>query len=420
MKLLAFPCSRELVAPFCEKLGTTQSAALILKKQEHSLKDVLSYCGIRDVYVLSEDLYGKVSSHETRGTLTEIRQRGFTHAYFPLNDFCGNVALLMAVLVPEVIAINASSVDQVEVRLSCTDMDWATVDRPDAAIVSQAQSGIVQRLKAFTTRIEAMASGERAGEKPSLGLLANFPYDCEILSRYVDASKQVQGRVLEIGCGLGYGAYLMVKLNPTIRVRAVDNDSQVVELAKELWGENDQLTFDVVQAEDLPFQGSSFDSVVCFEVIEHLRQPELLLKEVRRILTGGGRIVGSTPNCRLFPYRVNKDLPGTPEELRQQGVWPWHLQDLNEAAILALMERFGFCSLSIKYPTFTTGIDLYDIMRRSPFPVAIEHLSNFKWSAADFAILDSYYPCFSGFSFLFSGVVKGETGNSSKALEVGS
>jgi SAM-dependent methyltransferase len=424
MKLLAFPCGRELVTHFLARLDNNArqgAAALILKKQEEPLRDILSSFGLKEVYALSEDIYGQVSSFETKEILTRIHQKSFTHACFPMNDFCGNVALLLAGLVPHVTAINPTSKEPVEVSLPQSDMPRPDMPRPDMprpdmartagadpampyAALSQAQSKIMKRLKAFAPVIRAMASGDHAGERLTGGLIEGLPYDWEVLARYASASRQLQGRVLEIGCGLGIGAYLMAELNPSIRVLAVDNDPQTVELARILWLDQDRLSFEVAEAEGLTFPASSFEAVLCFEVVEHLRQPERLLKEVNRVLVKEGKIIGSTPNPRLYPYRANlEELPGTPDGLRQQGIWPWHYQELDEADIRSLLEGAGFGDFSIRYPTFVSGIDLYNVMRRSTFQDAITHLSHVRWSIADFAVLDSYYPCFSGFSFIFAG-----------------
>lgn len=417
MKLLAFPCSKELVAPFCRRIDAAQSAAIILEKQMGALGDVLSSLGIRDIYVIPEDFYGRVTSSGTRAILSSVRQRGFRQAFFPLNDCCGNVAVMLSALAPEVIAVNATSEEYVELRLPAPGMDWRVDNGPDRAFVSDVQSEIVQRLKSFAPRIESLADGERVGEKPTAGLMANFPYDSEVLSRYSYAGGAVRGRVLEVGCGLGYGAYMMVRLNPAIHVTAVDADPAAVEVAQELWGADDRLKFAVARAEDLSLGDASFDSAVCFEVIEHLSRPERLLEEVGRALAAGGKFIGSTPNSRLFPYRVNKGLGGTPEELRQAGVWPWHVQEFDEKAVAALMERFGYGGLSIGYPTYTAGINQYNVMRNLPFAEAVEQLSSAEWSAADFAVLDRYYPCFSGYSFVFSGTKDGAARGSGALTE---
>jgi ubiquinone/menaquinone biosynthesis C-methylase UbiE len=45
----------------------------------------------------------------------------------------------------------------------------------------------------------------------------------------------------------------------------------------------------------LPFEDSSFDLVLCAETIEHVRDVQLLLSEVRRVLRPGGTLALTTP-----------------------------------------------------------------------------------------------------------------------------
>jgi SAM-dependent methyltransferase len=64
--------------------------------------------------------------------------------------------------------------------------------------------------------------------------------------------------------------------------------------------------------ERLPFAGESFDLVVCVWVLEHLREPLEVFREVRRVLRPGGHFVFLTPNLRnplLVLNRVGKALP---------------------------------------------------------------------------------------------------------------
>ncbi|MCF8881061.1 class I SAM-dependent methyltransferase, partial [Hyphobacterium sp. SN044] len=64
--------------------------------------------------------------------------------------------------------------------------------------------------------------------------------------------------------------------------------------------------------EQLPFADESFDLVVCLWVLEHLRSPENVLREVRRVLRPGGHFVFLTPNLRnplLAFNRLGRALP---------------------------------------------------------------------------------------------------------------
>ena len=70
--------------------------------------------------------------------------------------------------------------------------------------------------------------------------------------------------------------------------------------------------------EHLPFAGESFDLIVCLWVLEHLREPLTVLREVRRVLRPGGHFVFLTPNLRnplLVLNRIGKALPSLQRRL---------------------------------------------------------------------------------------------------------
>lgn len=59
-------------------------------------------------------------------------------------------------------------------------------------------------------------------------------------------------------------------------------------------------------AEKIPFKKEFFDSIVAGELIEHLKKPELFVKEVKRVLKKNGVFVLTTPNRKSFVNRVTK------------------------------------------------------------------------------------------------------------------
>ena len=107
----------------------------------------------------------------------------------------------------------------------------------------------------------------------------------------------------------------------------------------------------------LPFEPSSFALVICTEVLEHLLWPQQLLSEVHRILTPGGKIVLSVPNCVSLSYRIawmighlpscasSGNLPlelGSNAYLLPNGeLVGGHVIDFNFDRIAALLNRAG-------------------------------------------------------------------------------
>jgi len=62
----------------------------------------------------------------------------------------------------------------------------------------------------------------------------------------------------------------------------------------------------------LPFRDGVFDAVFCTEVLEHLKEPVRCLREIRRVLTPGGRLTLSVPNATGFApfHRLGPLVPG--------------------------------------------------------------------------------------------------------------
>jgi ubiquinone/menaquinone biosynthesis C-methylase UbiE len=62
--------------------------------------------------------------------------------------------------------------------------------------------------------------------------------------------------------------------------------------------------------QNLCFKNSSFDLVTANMVVEHVRNPELLLLEVKRVLAPGGLFMFHTPNLRGYTTLIANNIPG--------------------------------------------------------------------------------------------------------------
>ena len=129
----------------------------------------------------------------------------------------------------------------------------------------------------------------------------------EHLSRYVFTSRLSRGkRVLDIGCGTGYGAARLG--DSAAAVIGVDISAEAVAYANEHYSGH-KLSFAVASGMALPFAAAAFDLVIAFEMIEHLTDWEALLAEARRVLRPSGQFVVSTPNTRFYAESRRKSGP---------------------------------------------------------------------------------------------------------------
>lgn len=105
----------------------------------------------------------------------------------------------------------------------------------------------------------------------------------------------VDKNVLDVACGMGYGAYLLAEV--ASQVSGIDFDQATIEYAHGCYRRSN-LTYLIGDAMALPFSNASYDTVVSFETIEHLTDIPLFLGEVCRVLSPNGRYVVSTPKVR--------------------------------------------------------------------------------------------------------------------------
>ncbi|HPO13039.1 MAG TPA: class I SAM-dependent methyltransferase [Candidatus Hydrogenedentes bacterium] len=111
---------------------------------------------------------------------------------------------------------------------------------------------------------------------------------------YAELIRRVLGnakRVLEIGAGTGK---LLSDLDAPFKV-ATDFSPQMMVARKE----ECLVHRATANAEQLPFQDSTFDFVLNVNLLEHVSSPPQVVSEAARVLTPGGRFLAITPNGDL-------------------------------------------------------------------------------------------------------------------------
>lgn len=97
-------------------------------------------------------------------------------------------------------------------------------------------------------------------------------------------SKNITGTTLDIGCGSKpYASLFRTEKYIGMDIEASGHkhtDSQI------------DIFYNGVE---IPFEDNYFDSIVCFEVLEHVFNPDVFLKETFRVLKAGGKAVFTVP-----------------------------------------------------------------------------------------------------------------------------
>ena len=148
-----------------------------------------------------------------------------------------------------------------------------------------------------------------------------------------------QGRLLEVGCALGF---LLDALRTHCGWETVglDISTFAAHFARTTYG------LDVRQAtlEEAAFDDGSFDFILQKDLLEHVRDPRAHLLETRRILRPGGHVLLVTPNgeANLRPLaRLSRELHAAGDEARVPLIDQGHLSYFSRRHLLRLLADSG-------------------------------------------------------------------------------
>jgi len=118
-------------------------------------------------------------------------------------------------------------------------------------------------------------------------------------------------RYVEIGCGFGLFVAVGCKLGfDCVGVEAAaDSYGGSVDIAKEFFRTNglDPNSIRCGAAESLSFNDASVDVICAYQTIEHVENPEAMIREIFRVLAPGGLALLTCPNY-LYPYEAHYGL----------------------------------------------------------------------------------------------------------------
>lgn len=122
--------------------------------------------------------------------------------------------------------------------------------------------------------------------------------ELEHLHRYLFAAAACRGLdVLDVASGEGYGSAVLAQQARS--VVGVELDEGAVRWAQSRYG-SERLRFVQGDCRELPLPDKSVDVAVSFETLEHFREHEEFVREVRRVLRPGGIFMISTPDRDVY------------------------------------------------------------------------------------------------------------------------
>jgi SAM-dependent methyltransferase len=200
------------------------------------------------------------------------------------------------------------------------------------------------------------------------------PIHQRLLKAYYLAKPYIAGRVLEVGCGEGRGVELLAPLGSSYT--AIDKiDSVIADLSERFPASN------FIQANIPPLsmlEDNSFDVIVSFQVIEHIRRDKEFLKELYRVLAPGGVALITTPNrpkslsrnpwhIREYTAQELKDMSSNIfDKVEMNGITGsdlvWSYYEENKRSVRKIT-KFDIFNLQYRLPAFMLRIP-YDFLNR--------------------------------------------------------
>ncbi len=135
---------------------------------------------------------------------------------------------------------------------------------------------------------------------------------------YVAAQNFIDKKLIEIGCGIGRGIDLLMA--NTVSYTAIDKNGTLLNHLQNKYPSGIFIEQNIPPFSDIP--SDTYDSLVSFQVIEHIKDDKKFISEVHRVLKPGGKAIISTPN-RLMSLSRN----------------PWHIREYTDVELHSLCSQ---------------------------------------------------------------------------------
>jgi 2-polyprenyl-3-methyl-5-hydroxy-6-metoxy-1,4-benzoquinol methylase len=161
----------------------------------------------------------------------------------------------------------------------------------------------------------------------------------------VEALPRPVGSVLDVGCGSG-GVGPGLRRAGAVRLTGVEVVPEQAELARAAYDE--VIAAPVEQA--LEQLRGPFDTILCLDVLEHLVDPERVIRDLHRVAAPGARLQVSLPNARHVSLMTDLIFKGT------FGYTDWghrdrtHLRWFTRRDIVEAVERGGWAVQRVSHP----------------------------------------------------------------------
>ncbi len=156
------------------------------------------------------------------------------------------------------------------------------------------------------------------------------------VQRYVFASRFTRGKcVLDIACGVGAGAHLLISKGEAAHVDGVDLSDEAIAFARSHY-DHPCLSFQVGNIETYA-PNEPVDLITCFETIEHVPDDILVLRNLKLWIKPGGILLISSPNRPITS-------PGT-SSIEDKPANSFHVREFTPSELKNRLRKVGFSAV---------------------------------------------------------------------------
>lgn len=162
----------------------------------------------------------------------------------------------------------------------------------------------------------------------------------EVASRYISCA----GSLLDIGCGDGALGYFV--RNRVKEAYGIERPGIKLTIPKGIYRKVIKVD---LNSRVIPFAENYFDYAACLDVIEHIKEPEALLKDIIRVLKKNGTLILSAPNILYYKHIVRlifkRRFPVTSND--KNSFDGGHIHYFTSRDLSGFLKSVGFNSISI-------------------------------------------------------------------------
>ncbi|MDO8657208.1 MAG: class I SAM-dependent methyltransferase [Candidatus Levybacteria bacterium] len=122
----------------------------------------------------------------------------------------------------------------------------------------------------------------------------------ELVIRLLNESSNINKdntKILDVGCAGGWFISSIFSHFPKGKYYGIDVYKDAIIHAKKIYP---HISFSCADGHDLPFQKETFDLVICTNVLEHVKSPERIMSEIKRVLTQSGLVIIGIDSENIF------------------------------------------------------------------------------------------------------------------------